>query len=172
MHAFASLPLYAFPLCMLVAAISDIRKLIIPNTVSLFLILAFFVSFAVSGLEYQVLLNHLMAGAGMLVVGFALFGFGFCGAGDSKLLAVAALWLGWPMFGHALIYIALFGGVLSVLIVLSRLVVRWFPRLSMIFPPAARLAAADELVAPYGVAIAAGSIVAFPSSGLFQAVII
>ena len=57
MHAFASLPLYAFPLCMLVAAISDIRKLIIPNTVSLFLILAFFVSFAVSGLEYQVLLN-------------------------------------------------------------------------------------------------------------------
>ena len=172
MHAFASLPLYAFPLCMLAAAISDLRKFIIPNTVSITLVIAFFISFGLSGLGFDVLLNHLLAGGIMLVVGIALFAFKIFGAGDSKLLAAAALWLGWPMFGHALIYIALFGGALSVLIVLSRVVARLFPRLSLIFPPVARLAATEKLIAPYGVAIAAGAIFVFPESALFKAVII
>jgi len=104
-----SLPLYVFPLCMLAAAVSDIRKFIIPNSVSLILIAGFFLCFAVSGLGMDVLLNHVLSGIVMLAVGIALFAFRVCGAGDSKLLAAAALWLGWPVFGTALIYIALFG---------------------------------------------------------------
>lgn len=166
-----SLPLYVFPLCMLAAAISDIRKFIIPNTVSIALVLAFFVSFFLSGLGFDVLLNHVLSGFIMLAIGIAMFGFRICGAGDSKLLAAAALWLGWPMFGTALIYITIFGGALSVLIILTRGISRWFPRLSMIFPPLAKLAATEKLIAPYGVAIAAGAVYVFPQSALFQAVI-
>ena len=166
-----SLPLYVFPLCMLAAAVSDIRKFIIPNTISIALIIAFFVSFFLSGLGFDVLQNHVLSGVIMLLIGIAMFAFNVCGAGDSKLLAAAALWLGWPMFGQALIMIALFGGALSVLIVLARLVARWFPRLSIIFPPMGRLAATEKLIAPYGVAIAAGAVFVFPKSSVFQAIV-
>lgn len=171
MHAFASLPLYVFPLCMLAVAISDIRKFIIPNTISIALVIAFFISFGLSGLSFDVLINHLIAGAIMLVVGIALFAFNVCGAGDSKLLAAAALWLGWPIFGHALLFIAIFGGVLSLLIIVTRSLARYFPRLSLIFPPLARLAATDKPLVPYGVAIAAGTVFVFPKSALFLAII-
>lgn len=165
-----SLPLYVFPLCMLAAAISDIRKFIIPNTVSLALIAGFLVCFALSGLGWAVLLNHVVSGLVMLALGIALFAFRVCGAGDSKLLAASALWLGWPLFGTALVYIALLGGVLSIGIIGARWVARSFPGLSTVFPPMARLAAAEKLIAPYGVAIAAGSIWVFPESALFQAI--
>jgi prepilin peptidase CpaA len=164
-----SLPLYVFPLCMLAAAVSDIRKFIIPNSVSLVLIAGFFLCFAVSGLGFDVLLNHVLTGIGMLALGIALFAFRVCGAGDSKLLAAGALWLGWPVFGTALIYIALFGGILSAGIICARLVARYVPQLSTVFPPLARLAATEKLIAPYGVAIAVGSIWVFPQSALFQA---
>ena len=68
-------------------------------------------------------------------------------------------------------FIALFGGVLSVVIVVARLIARWFPRLSLMFPPMARLAATEKLIAPYGVAIAAGTVFVFPESALFQAIV-
>ena len=167
----ASLPLYVFPLCMLAAAITDIRKFIIPNTVSIVLVVAFFISFFLSGLSFDVLTNHILTGSIMLAVGIAMFAFNICGAGDSKLLAAAALWLGWPMFGQALIFITLFGGVLAVGIFLARGVARWVPRLSLIFPPMAKLAATEKLIAPYGVAIAVGAVYVFPKSALFQAVV-
>jgi len=44
----ASLPLYVFPLCMLAAAISDIRKFIIPNTISIILTATFVAVFFLS----------------------------------------------------------------------------------------------------------------------------
>jgi len=156
---------------MLAAAITDIRKFIIPNTVSIVLVVAFFISFFLSGLSFDVLTNHILTGSIMLAVGIAMFAFNICGAGDSKLLAAAALWLGWPMFGKALIFITLFGGVLSVGIFAARLIARWVPRLSLVFPPLATLAATDKLIAPYGVAIAAGAVYVFPQSALFQAVV-
>ncbi len=167
----ASLPLYVFPLCMLAAAISDIRKFIIPNTISIILTATFVAVFFLSGLGFEVLQNHLLAGGIMLVVGIALFALNVCGAGDSKLLAASALWLGWPVFGKAIIVITFAGGILSVSIVLARLFARWVPRLSLIFPSLGRLAAKEKLVAPYGVAIAIGSVFVFPESALFQAIV-
>jgi len=156
---------------MLAAAITDIRKFIIPNSLSIALIIAFFISFALSGLGTDVLLNHVASGVIMLAIGIAMFGFNMCGAGDSKLLAAAALWLGWPVFGQALIFITLFGGALSILIILARVIARHVPRLSLIFPPLARLAATEKLIAPYGVAIALGAVWVFPESSMFQAII-
>jgi len=96
-----SLPLYVFPLCMLAAAISDVRKYIIPNTISLVLIAAFFVTFAISGLGWDILFNHVAAGLGMLIIGLILWHpdlTGYLGGGDVKLLTASAFWLGWPVF--------------------------------------------------------------------------
>ncbi len=169
-----SLPLYLFPLCMLAAAISDIRKYIIPNTISIALIGAFAAAFALSGLGFDVLLNHLIAGFGMLIVGLILWHpdyTGYLGGGDVKLLTAAAFWLGWPVFGHALIYITLCGGLLAVGFLAVRLLVRWFPRISLTFKPLAKLAATEKPPLPYGVAIAVGAVYVFPQSALFQAIL-
>ena len=175
-----SLPLYVFPLCMLAAAISDMRKFIIPNTVSIVLIGAFIASFAISGLGWDVLQNHLIAGFGMLIIGMILWfddypteysvG-GYLGGGDVKLLAAAAFWLGWPVFGHALIYITLCGGLLAIGFLAARLFARLFPRLSLTFKPLAKLAAEEKPPLPYGVAIAVGAVYVFPQSALFQAIV-
>lgn len=167
----ASLPLFVFPFCLLAAAITDIRRFIIPNFVSVILIAAFFVAFAMSGLGWDMLRVHLLTGAIMLAVGFGMFAYNICGAGDSKLLTSVALWLGWPVFGTALIYITLLGGVLSLGIVMARRFARMFPRLSLIFPPLGRLAATEKLAAPYGVAISTGAMLAFHESPLFKAII-
>lgn len=169
-----SLPLYVFPLCMLAAAISDVRKYIIPNTISLVLIAAFFVTFAISGLGWDILFNHVAAGLGMLIIGLILWHpdlTGYLGGGDVKLLTASAFWLGWPAFGHALLYIALCGGVMALGFLITRALVRWFPRITLIIKPLARLAAIEKPDLPYGVAIAAGSIYVFPKSAVFIALI-
>jgi len=160
-----SLPLYVFPLCMLAAAVSDIRAFVIPNIVSLILIPAFIITFAVSGLGWDVLLNHVLTGFGMLVIGMLIWNFGFFGGGDAKLLAAAALWLGWPVFGH----VALFGGLLGLALLVVRGLMRMFPRISLSVPFLAKLAATEDLQLPYGVAIAVGTLYLFPQSGLYLA---
>ncbi len=166
-----SLPLYIFPLCMLAAAVSDAWKFIIPNIVSLVLIPAFIAAFAVSGLGWEALLNHTVTGIGMLIVGMLFWHLGFAGGGDAKLLAAAALWLGWPVYGHALIAISLFGGLMAIVFLVTRKLLRWYPRISINIPFLARIAATTEPKLPYGVAIAAGSLYVFPESALFKALI-
>jgi prepilin peptidase CpaA len=165
----ASLPLYAFPLCMLAAAISDIRKYIIPNTVSIVLIATFVFAFALSGLGLYSLGVHVLTGFATLVICMVLWQFGFLGGGDAKLLAAGALWLSWPVFGIALIFITLAGGALALAVLVVRQTVRWYPRLSLRVPALAKLAATDKPDLTYGVAIAAGSLYVFPQSELFIA---
>ncbi len=166
-----SLPLYIFPLCMLAAAVTDAWKFIIPNIVSLVLIPAFIAAFAVSGLGFDVLLNHVVTGIGMLVLGMLLWHLGYAGGGDAKLLSAAALWLGWPVYGHALIFVSLFGGLMAIGFLVTRLLLRWFPRVSINIPFLAKIAATKDPKLPYGVAIAAGSLFVFPQSTLFLALI-
>ena len=50
----------------------------------------------------------------MLVLGFALFAAGLFGGGDAKLMAAAALWLGWSTGTSVLVFTALAGGVLAI----------------------------------------------------------
>ena len=170
----ASLPLLVFPFCMMAAAISDARRFIIPNTLSIALVAGFFVAFALSGLGWAALANHLAAGTVMLLIGVALFAFNIAGAGDGKLLAAAALWMGYPGFVPALVYVCFAGGALSLFIVLAWVFLRWYPRLSVMFPKLADLAAKPlrGLPAPYGVAIAVGAVLAFPQSPIFKALVI
>jgi len=159
---------------MLAAAISDIRKYIIPNSISVALIAAFAIAFALSGLGWDVLLNHLLAGFGMLVIGLIMWHpdyTGYLGGGDVKLLTAAAFWLGWPLFGHALVYITLCGGLLAIGFLVARLIVRWYPRISLTIKPLAKLAATEKPALPYGVAIAVGAVYVFPQSSLFQAIV-
>jgi len=83
--------------CGLFAAsvVCDLRSRRIPNTIPLALLGLFAVYAATgkTGLPGGVWI-HLALGAVLLAVGFALYLTGRFGAGDSKLMAVAGMWIG------------------------------------------------------------------------------
>lgn len=74
---------------------TDVRRRQIPNEVPLML-LAFFAIYAASGAAGPAgdLWQHFAVGTVILAAGFALYLTGRFGAGDTKLLAVAGLWIG------------------------------------------------------------------------------
>ena len=127
-----------FCLLCLAAAVFDLWKMIIPNAVSILLVALFFANALVLTLfsGYAVAwLSHLGAMAAVLVVGLVVYRFNVLGAGDVKLLTAVSLWTGFEknlieplvldyfLFDY-LILVALFGGGLSLaLIILRRLLV-------------------------------------------------
>lgn len=165
----ATLPLILFPFCLIAAALNDIREFKIPNALSLILIAGFAFAAVIIGMDLGTLGNHALTALVVLVVGFGLFCINTFGAGDVKILTAIALWLGWPAFLPCMIYVALMGGVLSVGIWLAQKAARMLPGLSLKIPPLARLAAAQKLKVPYGVAICAGTLLAFSDSPVFTA---
>jgi len=167
----AALPLVLFPFCLIAAALNDIRTFRIPNMLSVILIAGFAVAAVIAGMDLATLGNHVLTSVIVLIVGFGLNCLRIFGAGDAKILTAIALWFGWPSFLPCLIYIAFFGGVLSVGILIGRMLARAFPAASLRIPALGVLAATEKLKAPYGVAICVGTLVAFNESPLFQTLV-
>lgn len=165
----ATLPLVLFPFCVIAAALNDIRSFKIPNGLSVVLIAGFAFAALVTGMDPAALGTHVLTALAVLAVGFALFCFNAFGAGDVKILTAIALWFGWPAFLPCLLYIGIFGGILSLGIMAARYFARLFPALSLHFRPLAVLAATEKLKAPYGVAICVGTLLTFEQSPLFEA---
>jgi prepilin peptidase CpaA len=156
--------LSVFPAMVIVAGLRDMTSYTIPNWISGLLILAFFPAAFAMGLPMAGLATHLIIGGVALVLGMAMFALGWIGGGDAKLFAAAGLWLGAPAAFTYMAVTGVAGGALAVaLLGLRSLWLRpyvqsgpaWF----------GRLATPGENV-PYGVAIAAGALVAFPASAL------
>lgn len=158
--------LLIFPLCLSAAAISDLMTMTIPNRVSLVLSVSFVILALVNGLQLSELGMH-FAGAGIVFsVCFILFALNIMGGGDAKLLTAAALWFGLdPSLLSFVVYVALIGGALTVLIVLVRSQANTILAIGLPLPNS--LVIAKKI--PYGVAIAIGGIMAFPSSPLLIA---
>lgn len=153
-----------FPLCLLWAAVSDLRSMTIPNRLSLILILGFFPAALLLGLPLMTILQHMGIGLVFLVLGFTLFAFKFLGGGDAKLIAAAALWF--PLDGSLvfLTYTAMLGGGFTLLLLLARHFLQIYtptlPQwLQTLLKPKGDL--------PYGVAICAGGLMAIPHSDLY-----
>jgi prepilin peptidase CpaA len=64
--------------------------------------------------------SSLMIGGGAFAVGFALFALNLMGGGDVKLLAVISLFVGKEAFVDFITLVALLGGALSILLVVTR----------------------------------------------------
>jgi prepilin peptidase CpaA len=155
-----------FPLCMAMAACSDLLTMTIPNRLSVLLIASFLAIAPFAGLSLHEILMHL-AGAGVVfAVCFALFAFGIMGGGDAKILTASALWFGFDQSLLAYItYVSVFGGLLSLAIIAMRsqhnLIMAYgipMPRTMM-----------HKKKIPYGIAIGAAAFVAYPSSPLMLA---
>ncbi|MGY5778090.1 A24 family peptidase [Rhizobium sp. LEGMi135b] len=158
--------LLIFPLCMSIAAISDLLTMTIPNRLSLALAISFFVLAPIVGLSFAEI-GMQVAGAGAVFFAcFTLFALNVMGGGDAKLLAAAALWFGLDAsLLEFLIYVAFIGGAVTILIMLLRSQANTI--LAMGLPLPNSLVIAKKI--PYGIAIAIGGIMAFPSSPLLIA---
>ncbi|MBB6487594.1 prepilin peptidase [Rhizobium lusitanum] len=158
--------LLIFPLCMSIAAISDLLTMTIPNRVSLALAVSFLVLSPVFGLSLSEVGMH-FAGAGIVFFAcFALFALNVMGGGDAKLLAAAALWFGFDSsLIEFLIYVAFIGGAVTILVILLRSQSSILMAIGI--PVPSSLSVAKKI--PYGIAIAIGGILAFPSSPLLIA---
>lgn len=151
-------PLYLFPMLLLCAALWDLLTLQIPNWISLAVFGSFLAFSALAPLGLTEVLSHLGLGAAVLIAGILLFVRGHVGGGDVKLLAAAAVWVGWAQFPLYLAATALSGGVLALLLLAFRrlkLPPSWAPVdwLKRLHSPGAGL--------PYGIAIAIGGVLVF-----------
>jgi prepilin peptidase CpaA len=90
----ASIIWSVFVLLLVFAAIADSRTYRIPNWISLGLVGLFLVAALASGEPLVGFWPHAALGAGVLVLGYALFALTGMGAGDAKLAAAATLWAG------------------------------------------------------------------------------
>lgn len=147
-------------LCVL-AALFDVNQLRIPNWLNLALAGLFIPAAAVSGLPLEILGGHLLAGGLAFVIAFGLFGFGVFGGGDAKMIPGVVLWMGPAAAFPFAFYMALAGGACALIILLIR---RSMP--AEVIPGFMRKPFESKANVPYGVAIAAGALLAGASSPL------
>lgn len=161
----AVLVMIVFPALLALAAGWDLASYTIPNRLSLALILSFLAFVALSGLPLPLLGGHLAAGAVALAAGFGLFAAGYIGGGDAKLFAATSLWFGFADLLSFALVAAVFGGVLT----LSLLMVRRVPLPGGLLGQAWLVRLFDQRAGiPYGVALAAGALYVLPQAEIFR----
>lgn len=148
----------AFISLLCLAALSDLWKFLIPNTISIALA-ALFVVAMLFGNHVDLWLSHVGGGLLVFVVGMVMFHFRLFGGGDVKLLAATALWTGLELLPALLLVMGLLGGVVAislfgVRILLRRIGPSLFARGEATLP---RLFTRGEKI-PYGVAIGGAGI--------------
>lgn len=160
--------LAVLPVIAVLAAVRDLTTMTIPNWMSLALLAAFVPAALLAGQGWQALLIHLGIGVAALIIGMGLFALRVFGGGDAKLMAALSLWMGPGAILAFILWTAVAGGLFSLLLILAR------ARFAVFAPslPAwlGRLLEPKGDI-PYGVAIAAGALLAWPSSALMNAVL-
>ena len=154
-----ALLLIFFPALLVYAAVSDMLTMTISNRVTLALFAGFFPVAILCGLPPQAFALHLLAGFLVLLLAFGMFAAGWMGGGDAKLAAATALWFGFTDLGAFALTASLFGGVLTLFIVMFR---SW-PLPFAGSMPAWTLKLHDEKTGiPYGIALATAALAVYP----------
>ncbi len=156
-----------FAVLVLIAALKDLSSFTIPNWIPAALAVAFVPVALLAGAGWIQIGVSVLVGLALLVAGIVMFALKWLGGGDAKLLAAASLWLGLPGLPPFLLYTGVAGGVLA----LSLLGLRsaWVRPFAMGGPRWVDRLATPGAATPYGVAIAAGALAAFPHGLLMQA---
>jgi prepilin peptidase CpaA len=150
---------------MAIAASADLLTMKIPNRLCLALAVGYCVLAAFLRVPPQEILVNLSCGAAMLALAFGLFSLGWIGGGDAKLASATALWLGWGSLLDYGLTAAVYGGVLTVILILGRRAnlphslarQEWIARLHN---PASGV--------PYGIALAAAGLVIYPQTEIWR----
>ncbi|UVF18497.1 prepilin peptidase [Microvirga terrae] len=150
-----------FAAAVLWAAIADVVTMKIRNELVLVLLAGYVILAPLAGMGWADVGWSVTGAASVLAGMFVLFSFGWIGGGDAKFAAVIALWLGADQALAFVLCTALFGGILTILLLQFRLSVlpaqclsvSWIMRLH-----------APQTGVPYGVAIAAAALFIFPDT--------
>lgn len=162
------LALLVFPALMAYAASSDLLTMRIANWLVILVVLSYLAIALVVGLAWEQIGWAAVAALGVLVVAFAFFAFGWIGGGDAKLVAASSVWIGVNFMLQYLIYAALLGGALTLIILAFRRypLPGWLSRHAWID----RLHDTKSGV-PYGIALAIAAILVYPDTAIFGALI-
>jgi prepilin peptidase CpaA len=155
-----------FPAAMTLAAVTDLFTLTVPNRIVLALALLFFLAAPLAGLALTDIGLHAGLALVALALGFALFSLGLVGGGDAKLFAATCLWLGPQAVVLYALYAALIGGALALLLLFWR--AQPLPAMLATKGWVVRLHSPNEGM-PYGIALAAAGLLAYPHSPFMAA---
>lgn len=141
---------------LLVAAVTDVRSYRIPNWVCVAVVVLFAVA-AIVGMNLERIWPHMVVGAAVFAVGYLLYALTGMGAGDAKLGAAIALWVGPASFQIWLIYFALAMLALAIALVGVRRAM-----LSVVGPEPSVKVLRRGAPVPLGLALSTSAILASP----------
>ena len=144
------------------AIVEDVRRLTIPNWISIALVGAFFF-YAALAQNPPPLLSHMLVAVAVFALGTLFFVRGWFGGGDVKLFAAVSLWAGPAQVLPLAVVMSLVGAVLSLLIIALRAWLRKDHARAARLPFAAFAIWAEKGVCPYGVAIGAATMLTLPA---------
>ncbi len=157
-----------FSLAMIYAAVMDVLTMKIGNELILFLLFTCAVFAPFAGFSLAQIGFGLIAALLVFFFSVAFFVMGWIGGGDGKLASVTALWMGVGNTFQYLTYVALFGGILTLGLLMFR---------SLNLPHAlkdtlwvARLHSANSGV-PYGAALGLAGLFAIKDTAWFASLI-
>ena len=155
--------LFLYPALVILGGVYDLATMKIPNWISIALVGIFIPIALIAGLSWQDGAISLAMGFVALVIGIVLFALRILGGGDAKLLAASIVWVGMSGLVPFLAITALAGGALSLALLVAR---KWVPLMPVSLPSWLQRLMQPKGDIPYGVAIAAGAVLAFPYSQL------
>ncbi len=163
METVTLLLLSILPCLVIAAGLHDLTTMKIPNWISGVLIVGFFPAALAVGLDPMTVALHIGIAFAALLGGMAMFALRWIGGGDAKLMASAILWIGSAAALPFVLYTALIGGLFCLILMLGRTHLQAYALgapgwVANLMEPKGDI--------PYGVAIAAGALLAFPSSRL------
>ncbi|HXE23454.1 MAG TPA: prepilin peptidase [Roseiarcus sp.] len=156
-----------FPILMALAASMDLLTFTIPNRLCVALALGYVIFAALLGVPAVDILLNVSCALAILAITFVMFSLGWLGGGDAKLAAATAAWLGWAAILDYGVAAALFGGILTLILLGARTAplpaacgrIDWLKRLHN-----------ASAGVPYGIALAAAGLMQFPNSSIWAAV--
>lgn len=154
-----SAALVGFGGLMLIAAFEDLRRLVIPNALTLSLCVLWPL-YVLATPTLSATLGALGCAAAVFIVGALCFARGYIGGGDVKLLAVATLWAGPAGTPALLVLTGVLGGLLALLLMMppgAYIATLARAKLGPSDTESPSVDAATPL--PYGIAIAAAAII-------------
>lgn len=152
-----------FPVLAIVAGLYDLTTMKIPNWISGLLIVTFFPAAWLVGMDLPTVAAHVGVGLLALFIGAGMFALNWIGGGDAKLIAASCLWLGLTGSGVFLLYTGVCGGAFCLFLLMAR---KHLAPLLVAGPGWVTHLMQPKGDIPYGVAIAAGALLAFPASDM------
>jgi prepilin peptidase CpaA len=153
------------PALMIIAATTDVTSFRIPNWLTGLIAASFFPMALATGMPLELFWQHLLAGAILFALGYAMFATRICGGGDSKLMAAAGLWFGTAQTLPFLVLTALAGAVLAAAIGgWSLFMMAWDIHGTQQGGVIDKQLRKIRPKLPYGFAFAIGAILAFPDT--------